>query len=168
MERILNTETLNNIGKTVRVSGWLNIVRSHGKIVFLDLRDRSGILQVVCGADMAKDLKEEDVLNIFGEVKKRPERMINLDLETGTVELEAKEIKVLSKAQTLPFDLKDLKVSLPILLDYRPLTLRNQKISAIFKIQEQVVESFRRTLKDLDFTEFQAPAIVDSATQGGR
>ncbi len=167
MERILNTETLNNIGKTVRVSGWLNIMRSHGKIVFLDLRDRSGILQVVCGADMAKDLKEEDVLDILGEVKKRPERMVNPDLETGTVEMEAKEIKVLAKAQTLPFDLKDLKVSLPILLDYRPLTLRNQKISAIFKIQEQVVESFRQTLKDLDFTEFQAPAIVASATEGG-
>jgi len=167
MNRILNSETLNNIGKTVRISGWLNIKRSHGKIVFLDLRDRSGILQVVCGQDMAKDLKEEDVLDISGEMKKRPERMVNLDLETGTVEMEAKEIKVLAKAQTLPFDLKDLKVSLPVLLDYRPLTLRNQKISAIFKIQEQVVESFRRTLKDLDFTEFQAPAIVASATEGG-
>src|SRR4030042_4649668 len=98
MNRILNSETLNNIGKTVRISGWLDTKRSHGKIVFLDLRDRSGLIQVVCGQDMAKDLKEEDVLDILGEVKKRPDRMVNRDLETGPVEMDAQEIKVLSKA----------------------------------------------------------------------
>ncbi len=167
MQRILNIETKKFIGKKIRVCGWVNTRRDHGGIVFLDLRDRSGILQIVSTPDLAKDVKEEYVLEIEGEVQKRPIKMVNPELETGEIELQAGKIKILAKADTLPFDLKELKLSLPKLLDYRPLILRNPKIKAIFKIQEAVVESFRKTLKDLSFTEFQAPTIVASATEGG-
>ena len=167
MERILNAKTIKYLGKKVRVCGWVNSLRHHGGIVFLDLRDRSGILQVVATPDLAKNIKEEYVLEIEGEVRKRPIKMINPELETGEIELGAEKIKVLAKAESLPFDLKDLKLSLPRLLDYRPLSLRNKKIRAIFKIQEEAVSSFRKIMKELGFTEFQAPTIVPVATEGG-
>ena len=167
MERILNAETTKNIGEKVKVAGWVSVIRSHGGIVFLDLIDRSGILQVVSTPDLTKNLKEEDVIEIEGEVKKRPIKMVNPELASGEVELKAEKIKILAKSEALPFDLKDMKLSLPTLLDYRPLTLRNKKIKAIFKIQEKVISSFRKTAENLGFAEFQAPIIVPTATEGG-
>jgi nondiscriminating aspartyl-tRNA synthetase len=167
MRRILNVESKKYIGKKIRVCGWVNSRRDHGKIVFLDLRDRSGILQVVLDSKMAEGIKEEDVLEVEGEIKERPKEMINPKLETGSVELKAEKIKILAKSQKLPFDLKNLKLSLPKLLDFRPLTLRNEKQRAIFKVQREVIDSFRKTMKNLGFFEFESPAIVASASEGG-
>ena len=167
MHRILNSQTTQYLGKIVSVAGWVNSRRDHGKIVFLDLRDRSGILQVVCNSSVAKDVKEEYVLRVEGIVQERPKAMVNPELETGKIELKAKTVEVLAKASQLPFDLKNLKLSLPKILDWRPLTLRNPKIKAIFKIQEQLLDSFRNTIKGLGFTEFQAPLIVPSNAEGG-
>jgi nondiscriminating aspartyl-tRNA synthetase len=155
------------LGKNIKVCGWINSLRDHGKIVFLDLRDRSGILQIILDSQLAQNLNEEDVVVVEGKVKKRPEKTINPELETGKIELEAKKVTLLAKARTLPFDLKNLNLSLPRLLDFRPLTLRNRKIKAIFKIEEEIISSFKRILKKLDFTEFQAPIIVPSSTEGG-
>jgi len=167
MQRILVAETTKYVGKKVRVAGWVNSRRDHGGIVFLDLRDRSGILQVVATPDLVKDVKEEYVVEIEGEVQKRPIKMVNPELESGEVELKADEIKVLAKAETPSLDLKELKVSLPVLLDYRPLTLRSKKIRAIFQIEEEAISQFRESLKNLGFTEFQAPVIVPTVTEGG-
>ena len=167
MQRILNIETIKYIERVVKICGWVNSIRHHGGIVFLDLRDRSGILQVVSSPDLVKDIKEEYILEIEGEVKKRPIKMANFELETGQIELNAQKIKILAKARSLPFDLKELKLSLPKLLDYRPLTLRNEKIKAIFQIEEEVISSFRKAIKNLGFNEFQAPTIVPVATEGG-
>ena len=168
MKRILNTETIKCIGKSVIIKGWVDTVRAHGSIVFFDLRDRTGLLQAVAGGEIAKALKEEDVVELQGEIVERPEKMQNKDLLTGQVELQVKEIKVLSKAQELPFAIKEgMKLSLPVLLDFRPLTLRNEKIKAIFKIEENAILAFRQTMEKLDFTEVQAPTIVPTATEGG-
>jgi nondiscriminating aspartyl-tRNA synthetase len=167
MKRILNTETTKYLGKKVNLSGWVDSRRDHGGIVFIDLRDRSGILQIVCSPDSVKGVREEYVLEIEGEVRKRPVKMINPELETGKIEVKAEKVKILAKAKTLPFDIKNLKVNLPTLLDYRPLTLRNEKIRAIFKIQEEIISGFRKSMKKLGFTEFQAPTIVPVATEGG-
>lgn len=167
MERTLTIDTTKHLGKQVRVAGWVNSRRDHGGIVFFDIRDRTGIVQVVCSSSLAKDIKDEYVLEIEGGVRKRPSNMVNPELETGGIEIKAEKIKILAEADTLPFDLKDLKVGLPLLLDYRPLTLRNKKVKAIFKIQEQVIFSFRKAMKDLGFTEFQCPTIVPVATEGG-
>jgi len=149
------------------VSGWVDTRRDHGGIVFLDLRDRSGILQVVCQADLVKDIKEEYVVEIEGLVKERPERMVNAELVTGKVELQGEAFKVLAQAQQLPFDIKNLNVGLPVLLDWRPLAFKNAKIQEIFQVQEIIVDSFRQTLKNLDFLEFQAPVIVPANAEGG-
>jgi len=170
MKRTLAIETPQKIGQEILIKGWVNARRDHGKITFIDLRDRSGILQVVfIGNEEVKKLRQEWVLEIEGNVKARPENMVNPDLTTGFVEVEAKKLKVLAEAKELPFDMggETLKVELPTMLDYRGLTLRHPKVQAVFKIQEEIVNSFRQVLMGLDFTEFQAPTIVPVATEGG-
>lgn len=168
MERTLIKETLKKINQKVLLKGWVRSCRDHGKIFFLDIYDRSGLIQVVAKKE-TQDLKPEDVVEIMGKVKERPENLVNPKIETGTVEIEAREIKLLSSAETLPFDTSQdsLNVSLPTLLDYRALTLRHPKVKAIFKIQEAIIDEFRQTLKSLDFTEIFVPTIVSTATEGG-
>ncbi|MBI4033184.1 MAG: aspartate--tRNA(Asn) ligase, partial [Candidatus Blackburnbacteria bacterium] len=168
MERTLALETTKKVGKEVLLKGWVNTRRDHGKLVFIDLRDRSGIVQVVGGQELG-DLRPEDVVEITGTVNRRPANLVNPKIPTGEVEVKASKVGVLAKAQELPFDMgqEALNVSLPTLLDYRPLTLRHPKVQAIFKIQETLIDSFRETLKNMGFAEFQAPAIVPVATEGG-
>ena len=167
MQRVIIGDTIKYLGKTIRVSGWVNSRRDHGGIVFLDLRDGSGILQIVAKPDLVEGVKEEFVLDIEGNVQKRPEKMINPELETGEIELKAQKIKILATADPLPFDLREINLTLPRLLDFRPLTLRNPKIRAIFKIEEEIISAFRNTLKDLGFSEFESPSIVPATAEGG-
>ena len=167
MKRILNAETIKYIGQKVKVCGWINSRRDHGKIVFFDLRDRSGILQVVSNPILVQNINTEYVVEVEGTIQARPPKMVNPEIETGSVELNAENIKILSKSDVLPFDLRDLKVTLPTLLDYRPITLRNEKIRAIFKIREEAVSSFRNILKNLGFYEFESPTIVPANAEGG-
>ena len=168
MERTLVKETATKIGEKVRLEGWVSTRRDHGKLVFIDLKDRTGIVQVI-GDQKLSELRAQDVVEIIGLVQKRPEKLINPNLATGTVEIQAEELKVLEKAAELPFDMggKDLKLELPTMLDYRSLTLRHPKIQAVFKVQETIIDSFRQSLKSQDFTEFQASALVPVATEGG-
>lgn len=171
MQRTLISQTPNLIGQEVKLCGWINARRDHGKIIFLDLRDRSGLIQVVLALqdEVLQKLGHEDVIEITGTVKKRPEAMVNEKIPTGKVEIEVKEIKLLSKSEELPFDMgtEELKVSLPTLLDYRSLTLRHPKQKAIFKVQEVIINSFRKALAEKDFTEFQSPSIIPSVPEGG-
>lgn len=175
-DRILNRDTVHHSDESVTVVGWVHTIRSHGKLVFLDLRDRSGILQVVINQNISQDaystaqeLRPEYVVEIQGVVHKRPQNAVNTEIETGTVELEATHIKILSKSETLPFDMgaKDLDLQLPTLLDFRSLTLRHEKVRAIFKVQEALVEGFRKVCKHLECTEVFVPTISASATEGG-
>jgi nondiscriminating aspartyl-tRNA synthetase len=168
MQRTIISETINNVGKKVKVAGWVNARRDHGKIAFLDLRDRSGILQVfVPKPEMIEGVQDETVIEIEGTVQERPMKMINQDIETGKVELSAEAVRILAKSETLPFDIRDLNSSLPTILDFRPITLRNEKINAIFRIRTEIVNSFRKTLLDQDFFEFQPPTIVPANAEGG-
>jgi nondiscriminating aspartyl-tRNA synthetase len=167
MKRTLISETVNLINNKVRVAGWVSSIRSHGKLVFVDLRDRSGIIQVVAKSDLAKELKDEYVVEVEGVVNERPQNMVNPSIFTGKIELFAEKIKILAKSESLPFDIKTLNLSLPNLLDWRPLSLKNDRVRAIFKVQEKIVEGFRTALKKMDFVEFQAPAIVPSNAEGG-
>lgn len=174
MKRTLNKETTKEAGKEIRIAGWVQTIRAHGKIVFFDLRDRSGLLQVVlipgsAAYDTAKEVKPEWVVEITGKINKRPEKMVNPNLETGTVEMEAREMKILAKSDPVPFDYteKEIKASLPVILDNRPLTVRNEKIKAAFKVGDELTDSFRKTLKSEGFTEFQSPSIVPAVAEGG-
>lgn len=166
MERTLIKDTLNKVGETVLLKGWVQTRRDHGKIVFLDLSDRTGIIQVVTTESIAT---VGDAVSIEGLVKKRPEKLVNPKLATGTVELETTEIKILAKSEPYPFDMgkPELNLELPTLLDYRSLTLRHPSIQAIFKIQEKILEAFRKTAKELDCAEIVVPTVVADATEGG-
>jgi nondiscriminating aspartyl-tRNA synthetase len=167
MERTLTKDTVEQIGKKVKLAGWINTIRDHGKITFIDLRDRSGFVQCV-GKGLPK-VSQESVVEVNGLVKKRPEKLVNPKIETGAVEVEIEKLEVISKAHELPFDMgtEELELELPTLLDYRSLTLRHPKIKAIFKVQEVVIDAFRRALQLKEFVEFQAPLIISSAPEGG-
>ncbi len=168
MSRTLVSEAVSKVGEVVTLKGWVNTRRDHGKIIFIDLRDRSGVVQVVCG-EQAKDLRSEYVVSITGLVKARPEKLVNPNLSSGAIEIEAREIEVITPSEELPFDMgKDtLDVELPTLLDYRSLTLRHPRVQAIFKVQQVVIDSFRRALQAKDFLEFQAPNIISAIPEGG-
>lgn len=175
-QRVLASEAKEHIGKNIHIAGWVRIRRDHGKLIFLDIRDRSGIIQVVVNPRVSEDayksaqeLKPEYVVEIEGKVNERPTGSANKDIESGNVELEATSIKIIAKAETLPFDMgsEDLNLELPTLLDHRALTLRHPKIQAIFKVQAVIIDSFREYLKDNDFMEFQAPSIAPAVAEGG-
>jgi nondiscriminating aspartyl-tRNA synthetase len=168
MTRILNTECTNKIGEKVTIKGWVNSVRSYGKLAFADIRDRSGLIQIVGGPEVG-DLKDESVVEINGTVRSRDEKYFNEKLATGKIEIEVKELKVLAKSAELPFDIRqaDSKTTLPIILDNRALSLRNQKIQDIFKVQATIVQAFRDYLNKNDFSEIFTPTIVAGSTEGG-
>lgn len=149
------------------LKGWVNTIRDHGKITFIDLRDRSGIVQCV-GSNLPK-VGPEYVVEIIGVVAKRPEKLVNPDLETGKVEVQIESLKIISSSEKLPFDMgtENLNLELPTLLDFRSLTLRHPKQKAIFRVQEVVVDAFRKALQAKGFVEFQAPSIISSAPEGG-
>lgn len=167
MKRTLISKSTKKIGKTVKLEGWVDTIRDHGKITFIDLRDRSGVIQCV-GQGLTK-VSPESVVSIEGKINKRPEKLVNKELENGEIEVWIEKLEVISAAKELPFDIskKDLNLELPTLLDYRSLTLRHPKIRAIFKVQEVVIDAFRTALQEREFTEFQAPAIISSAPEGG-
>ena len=169
MQRTLINDCNDKIGETVSVSGFVMVRRDHGKIAFLDISDRSGVLQVVLSGDKVGDLRPQDVVTISGKVAERPANLINENISTGKIELQGESVEVLSKAQELPFDMggKDLDLQLPTLLDYRTLTLRHPKIKAIFKVQEAILEGFRKTAKEMECTEIVVPEISASSTEGG-
>lgn len=168
MERTLISETPKHVGEKVKIQGFVHVVRAHGKIAFADITDRSGTLQVVGGEDLAA-LKSQYSVEILGTVNARPEKMVNDKIETGKVELSSEKVTVLAKAEEMPFDMggEELNLELPTLLDYRSLTLRHPKVKAIFKVQEIVIDAFRRALQAKDFMEFQAPSIISSVPEGG-
>jgi nondiscriminating aspartyl-tRNA synthetase len=169
MARTLILDCNNKVGETVTLNGWVQVRRDHGKIVFLDVLDRSAAIQVVAMGDLARELRPQDVVEIEGKVNARPEKLVNPNLPTGTIELEATSIKVLAQAEELPFDMggKELDVSLPVLLDNRCLTLRHPQVRAIFKIQDALMEGFRKAARELDCTEVFVPTVSASATEGG-
>lgn len=176
MQRTLIKDTIEKVGEEVLIKGWVHIRRDHGKLIFLDIRDRSGIIQVVVipqvsqeAHAIASQLRSEYVVEIEGKVNPRPEKLINAKLITGKVELEAHKITIIAKAQPLPFDMggEDLNLELPNLLDHRALVLRHPKIQAIFKVQAVIIDSFRDYLKKEGFMEFQAPSIAPAVAEGG-
>lgn len=169
MARTLIAESSAKIGKSVTVAGFVSNVRDHGKITFIDLEDRSGIVQVVAQDPKFKELRPQYVVEIGAVVQERPNNLINTKIETGKIELKASKLNIIAKADELPFDLttKELDLQLPTLLDFRSLTLRHPKIRAVFKIQAALAEGFRDAAKKLGCTEIFVPTIVASSTEGG-
>jgi len=177
MKRILVNESPKYVGKKIKVAGWVHTYRSHGKLIFIDLRDVSGILQVVFLSnqkkevlDTAKNIKPEWVVEIIGTINKRPQGTINPDLSTGEVELVAEEIKVLSEAKTLPFSIHDdgYQINEEKRLKHRYLDLRRERLKRNLKMRQEVVHFVRNFLKDRGFIEVETPILTKSTPEGAR
>lgn len=168
MERTLITDTVKKIGEKIKIFGMVHVVRAHGKIAFADITDRTGVLQVVGGEDLAA-LRPQDAVEIEGTVNLRPPKMVNDKIETGKVELSVEKVTVLAASSEMPFDMgaETLNLELPTLLDFRALSLRHPKVKEIFKVQAAVLEGFRQAAKKLGCTEISVPTISASSTEGG-
>lgn len=169
MKRCLAKDTASHVGEEVLLQGWVNARRDHGKVMFLDLRDRSGIVQMVSAKDLG-DARPEDVVEISGLVKKRPETMINDKLETGTVEIEVKTITILSKAHELPIPIHTdgLDINEDTRLKYRYLDLRRPRLFKNIKLRSRFVDAIRQYLFAQDFTEIETPMLTKSTPEGSR
>ncbi len=168
MARTFIKDTINSVGQTVTLKGWVSTKRDHGKLTFIDLRDFTGKIQLV-GYQKMSELGVEYAIEVTGTIKDRSERTVNPNMETGKIEIDVTEYIILAAAATLPIDItkEDLNLELPTLLDNRSLSLRHPKVQAIFKVQAVIIDSFREFLKKQGFMEFQAPAIVPEVAEGG-
>lgn len=168
-KRTLANKTPELVGKSVLLKGWVDSKRDHGKITFIDLRDRSGLVQVVGAKELSK-LGSEDVVAIEGAVKKRPENLINPKLSTGKVEIEAKKVTLLnqSKELPLPIDTDGHDIEESVRLKYRYLDLRRPRLQKNIKNRSKLVQEFRRYLFTQDFTEIETPLLTKSTPEGSR
>ena len=154
----------NHIGTEVTIAGSVDIRRDHGKLIFIDLRDASGKVQMVALPNhkeahaLASTVRPEWVINVKGNVNKRPDKMVNKDEDNGTIELEILDITILAAAKELPFEL-GTEINIDTYLDNLPLTLRDEKHRAIFKVQAEIVKTFRGFFTSEGFVEFQAPKL---------
>jgi aspartyl-tRNA synthetase len=163
----LNTD----IKDTVVVSGWVENIRDHGGVLFLDLRDDTGILQTVSNDDdMFKGLAKESVVKLTGTIRKRDEETFNDKISTGEFELLVTDLEVLGESlHELPFDIKTSKnVKEDIRLKYRYLDMRNEKVKDNLKLRSDVLHFLRNKMYDLDFTEVQTPILTASSPEGAR
>ncbi len=175
MKRIFNKETIEKTGEKVVVAGWVNNRRVHGKILFIDLRDGSGMLQVVFNEKNkfykeAQELRPEWVIEITGTIQKRPEGMINANIETGKVELVPESLKVLSQAKTLPFSVEGpgYEISEDKRLTYRYLDLRRERLQKNLRMRHQVLKFMRDFLTEKGFVEVETPILTKSTPEGAR
>src|SRR3989344_3720628 len=154
MKSLWINEIKNKIGETVELYGWVNARRDHGKIIFIDLRDRSGIAQIVFTPQnaelyrIAETLRPEWVLFVKGEVVSRPEGMVNSEIETGKVEVKMEELKVLSQSETPPFPLDGAgyEIDEELRLKYRYLDLRRERLKDNLIMRHKVIKFMRNYL----------------------
>lgn len=169
----LNT---NNAGESVALNGWVNTVRLHGQVVFVDLRDRYGKTQIVFNSEgysgdfeAIKKLSMEDVLSVTGTVQSRWEGAVNLDMATGEIEVIVSEMETLNEAAPLPFIISDRSSAEENLrLKYRYLELRMDELQNNLKIRHKAYQSVRNYLSGQDFMEIETPVLMKSTPEGAR
>ena len=164
-----------HIGQTVTLSGWVNSRRDHGGVIFIDLRDREGITQVVFRpeenpqvSELSHDLRSEDVIQVTGCVAARIEGTINPKLVTGEIELIATELKVLNKADVPPFPLDSKIANEDLRLTYRYLDLRRAEMTQNLKLRHRVVKATRDYLDERGYLEIETPILSNPTPEGAR
>jgi aspartyl-tRNA synthetase len=169
MHRTLASQTTDLVGQTVILKGWVMSKRDHGKITFIDLRDRSGVVQVV-GVGILSELRVESVVQITGEVKQRSERYFNQGLPTGTVEVEAKSYELLGDCRELPISLDGdgLEINEGPRLKYRYIDLRRQRLHHNLRLRSALIQHLRQQLFDQEFVEIETPLLTKSTKEGAR
>ena len=169
MKNFFVEETVNKIGQEVELYGWVDSKRDHKKIVFIDLRDRTGIVQIV-GGEQLKTLSSEDVIYIKGIVKERPKNLINPKLKTGTIEVEIEEFKILAKAKPppLPLNTQGYEIDEEVRLKYRYLDLRRPRMIKNLISRAKTVNFIRHYLTNKDFLEIETPILTKTTPEGAR
>ncbi len=175
MEKVLTRNTISYVNEAVKVSGFINNVRSHGKVLFFDIRDHSGVLQTVITPkneyfETAKEIRPEWVVEITGTIKERPEKMKNENIETGEVEMEIDSIHVLSKARTIPFSVSSdgYEVNEELRMKYRYVDLRRERMKENLKMRHKSILHCRNFLHEKGFLEIETPVLTKSTPEGAR
>lgn len=161
-------------GETVRIAGWVHRRRDHGGVIFIDLRDRSGLVQVVVDPDteaafsLAEEVRNEFCLAIEGRVRPRPEGTINRELASGKIEILAKELTILSRSETPPFQIDEEDVSEEVRLRHRTIDLRRPQMQQNLILRSKVVSSMRRYLDQHGFLDIETPMLTKATPEGAR
>jgi len=168
-KRTLVAESIKKIGESVILQGWVNTKRDHGKITFVDLRDRSGLVQCV-GMGQMGGLTVESVVQIEGVVKKRPEKLVNPSQLTGSIEIEVKKYEILNKAVELPItlDTDGHEIGEEPRLKYRYLDLRRPIMQQIMRLRSRFARAIREALYKQDFVEIETPMLTKATKEGAR
>ena len=177
MTRTWVSDTISKVNQEVELKGWVHARRDMGKIIFIDLRDRTGLLQVVfapkdtgAGYETAKMLRNEYVVEVRGKVQKRTEKTINTKIPTGTVEVLATDLKILAEAKTPPFELDHdtSGVSEEVRLKYRYLDLRSERMQRNIKLRSNFIQRMREFFIKRDFIEIETPILTKATPEGSR
>ena len=175
MERTLISELGEHIDETVSISGWVDVRRDQGKMVFFDFRDRSGFVQGVVlpgseAMERAKDIRNEYVIRVEGLVNKRPEKNVQADRQNGDIELEIKAIEILNPSDTMPFDISSdtSGIDESVRAEYRYLDLRSKRMQKNMHLRSEFVRRCREYLFSKDFTEIETPLLTESTPEGSR
>ncbi|OIP58378.1 MAG: hypothetical protein AUK19_03730 [Candidatus Moranbacteria bacterium CG2_30_45_14] len=176
LKRILISETPKHIGEAVKLAGWIDVRRDHGKLVFLDLRDMSGKVQMVVlpnhpeATVVAQSLRSEWVVEVMGNVNLRPEKLINTEQPNGAIEIEVLSITVLNEAQTPPFDISSdgKEIGEELRLKYRYLDLRRTRMQKNIRTRDKVITFFREYMHRENFVEIETPMLMKGTPEGSR
>lgn len=172
MDRVLSKDVEKFKGKSVTMFGWVAARRDHGKIIFIDLRDRWGITQIVFDEKTYQDaskLRSEYVVKIEGLVKNRPEKLVNAKIISGKVELQAEKLEILTESQTPPFEIADSeKVSEDTRMQYRFLDLRSERMVNNLTKRNEIIKIIREKMDQNNFIEIETPILTKSTPEGAR
>ena len=160
-----------NVGETVRIAGWIENIRDHGGVSFIDLRDMYGVMQVVMrDTSLLEGLNKEDCISVEGPIEHRDEETYNTKIPTGTIELEAKSVDILGKVyKQLPFEIMTSKETREdVRLKYRYLDLRNAKVKDNMIFRSKVISYLREKMVEMGFLEIQTPILCASSPEGAR
>ncbi len=165
---------VSNLGQTVTLCGWAHRRRDHGGVIFIDLRDREGLAQVVCDPDradmfkVAESVRNEYVLKVTGRVRRRPEGTDNKNITSGEIEILCHEIEVLNVSVTPPFQLDDENLSENVRLTHRVIDLRRPQMQHNLMLRYRTARAFRRFLDDKGFIDIETPMLTKSTPEGAR
>ncbi len=173
--RIYIKDLKDHIGEEVSIAGWVDVRRDQGKMVFVDMRDMTGLVQGVvlpnsAGIELAKEIRPEWVLKIIGKVNARPERNIKVGVQNGDIELEVLNIEVLNVAETIPFEISGdtREIGEEVRMKYKYIDLRSQRMQSNIRMRDKIISFFRDYMHKNDFVEIETPMLMKGTPEGSR
>jgi aspartyl-tRNA synthetase len=175
MQRILAIETIEKVGQEVAVAGWVNARRDHGGVIFIDLRDHTGLVQLTINPESvdafaaADKSRDEFVIKAVGKVLQRQEGLVNPKIATGGIEIAVQSLEILNASKTLPFPIfEEANVNEDLRLRYRFLDLRREKMQRLLRRKDEFITFVRNYMHGRQFTEVTTPILTSSSPEGAR